>query len=129
MIGSFGDVTFIATAETIRTFQNFSRTSGARWGVHDVHASKPRPEYIGPGQDEISFSMRFDVRYGMNPRVEMDKLLAMARSGHVDTLTIGGKGLGVNQWYIESVTQSWTTVDNLGNIITGNIDVIMKEYV
>lgn len=129
MIGTFGDVVFLATADTIRTFQGFSRTSGARWGVHEVLANKPRAEYIGPIQDEISFSMRFDVRYGMNPRLEMTRLLEMSRDGQAETLIIGGSPMGTYKWYIESITQSWTHLDGQGNVLVGVVDLTMKEYV
>ncbi|KEQ22302.1 phage tail protein [Paenibacillus tyrfis] len=129
MIGSFGDVIFVASAELIRTFQSFSRTTAARWAVHEIHLKYPKAEYIGPGQDSLSFTMRFDIRYGINPRTELDKLLDMSRSGTAQTLTIGGKGLGVGLWYIESINQTWTAVDNHGHVITAEAELTLKEYV
>lgn len=129
MIGTYGDVVFVASADLIRTFQNFTRSTGARWAVHEIHLKYPKAEYLGPGQDSISFTMPFDMRYGINPRAELDKLLDMARSGRVGTLTIGGKDLGVGWWYIESVNQVWKATDNLGNIITAEADLTLKEYV
>lgn len=129
MIGTFGDVVFVASSEKIRTFDEFSRETAARWAIHEVHLRHPVPEYIGPGQDTINFTMYFDVRYGMNPRIELDRLLVMARSGTAATLTIGGSALGVSKWYIESVPQHYDYFDNRGKLLVGRAVVTLKEYV
>ena len=129
MIGTFGDVVFEVSAEKIRTFDNFTRASAERWAAHEIIGQKPLSEFIGPGLDTIGFSMRFDAQSGVNPRVEMEKLLVMSRSGQAETLIIGGKGLGVNKWVIKSLTQKWQTVDNQGNLLVGVLDVSLEEYV
>jgi phage protein U len=113
----------------MRTFDDFSRESSDRWAEHETIKQKPPSEFLGPGLDTISFTMRFDVRFGMNPRVEMEKLLIMSRNGQVETLIIGGKGLGVYKWYITSLKQKWQIVDNRGNVLIGVLDVTLKEYV
>lgn len=129
MIGALGDVVFITSADTIRTFDSFSRDSAGRWAKHEIIAQKPKTEYIGPDLDTISFNMRFDVMYGMNPRKEMDALVELARSGKAVPLVIGGKGLGVNKWVVKSVSQQWTRVDNRGNVLVGVVHVTLEEYV
>lgn len=129
MIGSFGDVIFQVSADKIRTFDNFIRSSADRWDKHNIINKKPMSEFIGPDLDEITFTMRFDAAYGVNPRREMEKLLEMGRSGQVETLIIGGKPLGVDKWKIKKLSQKWQTVDNLGNVIIGGLDVTLEEYV
>jgi len=129
MIGALGNVVFVASADTIRTFEDFSRSSAGRWAKHEIIGQKPKSEYIGPDLDTISFKMRFDVMYGMNPRKEMDALLELARSGKAVPLVIGGKGLGVNKWVVKSVDQEWVRVDNRGNVLVGIANVTLEEYV
>lgn len=129
VIGSFGDIIFEVSFNTIRTFDNFTRSSAGRWSEHEVINQKPPSEFVGPGLDTISFSMRFDVQYGMNPRVEMERLLIMERSGQAEILIIGGKGLGVDKWVITDLRQNWQTVDNQGNVLVGVAEVTLKEYV
>ncbi|GKS14796.1 hypothetical protein YDYSY3_57960 [Paenibacillus chitinolyticus] len=129
MIGALGDIVFIATAETLRTFDEFKRSSASRWGKHEILGKKPKTQWVGPGLDTISFSMRFDVRYGVNPRVELDKFVAIERDGKALPLTIGGKGLGVGLWIITSLEQSWGTIDNRGNVLTATANISLEEYV
>ncbi|MCZ8520120.1 MULTISPECIES: phage tail protein [Paenibacillus] len=129
MIGAFGDVVFFATLETQRTFTDFSRKSSARWAKHDVLLRKPLGQFTGPELDQVSFKMRFDVRYGVNPRAEMERLLVMQRDGRVADLTIGGKSLGMGQWVITSLDQSWDEIDNEGIVLVGTASISLEEYI
>jgi len=129
LIGSFGDIIFEVSADKIRTFDGFSRESSDRWTNHEVIDQKPLSEFIGPGLDKVSFSMRFDAQHGINPRMEMEKLIEMSRTGEVAALIIGGKPLGVDKWKITGLSQRWNTVDNQGNLLAAVLDVTLEEYV
>ncbi|RAV18837.1 phage tail protein [Paenibacillus contaminans] len=128
MIGSFGDVVFVATEDTIRTFTEFSRSAEGRWAKHDVIGRKPVSQFIGPGLDRITFTMVFDVSYGLNPREELDKLVVLEREGTAAALTVGGKGVGVDLWSISSFEQHWDRVDNRGNILYATANLTLEEY-
>lgn len=129
VIGSFGDIIFEVSLKKIRTIDDFSRSEAGRWATHEIIDQKPKSEFLGPGLGTISFKMRFDVRYGMNPKVEMDKLLIKCRSGVAETLIVGGMALGVDKWVIKSVTQDWLHFDGAGRCIVGVADVTLEEYV
>lgn len=129
VLGSFGDVVFEVSADKVVTFSDFSRSSSTRWADHEMPHAKPKSEWLGPGLDEISFKMRFDARYGYNPRREMEKLLIMCRAGTAATLIIGGGALGVDQWVITAVSQNWTALSGSGGVLVGEADVKLKEYV
>lgn len=85
-------------------------------------------EFLGPDLDEITFRMRFDVQYGMNPKQEMDRLLDMSRTGKAETLIIGGVPLGMDKWTVRTVKQKWKTVDGRGQLLQAEVDVTLKEY-
>lgn len=128
-LGSFGEVVFEVSSERIRTFDNFTRKSADRWASHEIIGQKPKSEFLGPGLDQITFTMRFDVQHGTNPRTEMENLMIMSRAGQTAELTIGGKGLGVNQWKIVSLDQKWEVIDSQGNLLRSELDVTLEEYV
>lgn len=73
--------------------------------------------------------MRFDVAYGLNPRVEMDRLVKMERSGKPYTLTIGDKAFGVYKWTIRQLDEDFITVDNKGRLLVSEVTIELKEYV
>lgn len=128
MIGSFGSIIFMVSRDKVRTFDNFKRSTDARWAKHDVHLKKPIPEYLGPGQDSITFDITFDVLFGVRPRNEMSKILIKCRDGVPHKLIIGGVPEGSKQWVIESFNQSWERFDGKGNVLRGGCTVTMKEY-
>ncbi|TGV23874.1 hypothetical protein EN829_044785, partial [Mesorhizobium sp. M00.F.Ca.ET.186.01.1.1] len=70
-IGSFGSLIFEVTHEKVRTFDELTRSATARWSKHERFGQKPRSEFLGPDLDSISFKMRFDAQYGVNPKSEM----------------------------------------------------------
>lgn len=128
MIGALGEIPFIVTQDVIRTVSDFKRSGASRWASHDVHLRKPVREFLGPGIDTISFTMRFDVRYGMNPRIELAKLVEYDRSGKVVPLIIGNGGLGVYMWTVTSVEQDWQYFDENGNCLVATANVTLEEY-
>lgn len=128
-IGSFSDIVFEVSAEKMRTLDDFSRSASGRWAIHEIIGQKPKSEFLGPSLDTISFKMRFDVQFGVNPKAEMDKLLIMCRAGHAETLIVGGEILGVDKWVIKEVTQNWLHHDGQGRCIVGEADVKLEEYV
>ncbi|MGG3322325.1 phage tail protein, partial [Brevibacillus centrosporus] len=97
-LGNLGPVVFVATQETLRTFQEFTRSSASRYADHEILGKKPKSQWIGPGLDTISFSMAFDALYGLNPRKELNQLVELERSGKALPLAIGGVGIGVYMW-------------------------------
>lgn len=128
MIGALGKVVFVATPKTIRTFADFTRSTAGRWANHEVIGKKAVKQWIGPGLDTISFKMHFDAKYGIDPRKEMTGLQQLAALGKAMPLTIGGKALGSQMWVVTQLSQSWDVVDKDGNVITGNADVTLEEY-
>ena len=69
--------------------------------------------------------MRFDVRLGINPIAEIDKLREARDEGAVVSMTIGGKFLG--DWIIEDVGDSWERTDNKGNVLVATVQITLKE--
>lgn len=128
VIGAFGNIPFVVSAEILRTFEDFERKIEARWATHNLLNSKPKPEFVGPDLDTITFKMRFDVRYGINPRNEMDKLVNITNQGKALPLIIGGKSIGNYRWTIIKLGQFWKEIDNRGNLLIGTIDIELQEY-
>lgn len=128
-IGSLGPVVFVVSPEAIRTFDNLQRSAAGRWADHDRIGQKPLSQFIGPGLDEITFTMQFLASARIDPRKEIDTLHALERSGRAVPLVIGGKGLGVGLWTLRSLNTSFVDVDGWGNVISGTANITIKEYV
>lgn len=125
-IGTFGSIIFEVSAEKTRTFDEFKRKTAAKFEQHDIIGQKPKLEFIAPGLDEISFQIIFSAYQGINPLNEVNQLREIVTKGEYNSLVIGGKVLG--NFVIESASEAWKYVDNLGNVFYIAADVSLKEY-
>lgn len=126
MIGSFGDVPFVTSASTLRTFENLSRSYKARYARHEVIGKKPVLEFIGPDTITIPLNIRLDITKGVNPASEIDNLTAKMDSGTDEALVIGNKYLG--QFVIQSIDEADRFIDNRGVVRIANLAISLEEY-
>lgn len=127
-IGSLGDVIFEVSSRTVKTFDEFSRGGSGRWTTHDIDLKKPEPEFLGPGQEEITFSMRLSITSQINPEKELEKLRQKRDTGALSMLIIGGKPVTSNLWYIESLKEQHKSHFADGKLMVAIVEVTLKEY-
>ena len=127
-IGSFGDLVFSVSNNTVRTFDSMSWDFSTDYATHDRHIKADLLEYMGPGLEGISFSMTFSVFLGVNPLKEIKKLREMVRKGYAERLVIGGKVYGSYKWVMQKGTVDFQRFDNKGNLWAAKISVTLKEY-
>ena len=128
-LGSFGEIVFEVSSRKILTFKDYKRKTQARYASHEIVGLKPILEYLGPGGEEITLSMEFNVNLGTVPADEADKVRMMCETGETNYLVIGNTPIGANKWVITDVGENADVIDNNGRIIKSKIDVTFKEYV
>ena len=119
-------VTFETSANTVRTWQDMKRAGSARWAQHDTHLSQPKREFLGPGLDEITLSVRLDMQLGIMPLEELATLRAMRDFGQVSAFVVGGELLG--DFTVDGVSEDWRRTDNKGVAQLIIVDLTLKEY-
>lgn len=127
-VGSLGPVVFRVSDAFVRTISEYSRRTSVRIGSHDVIGQKPLSEWIGPGCDSISFSIKLSAFRGVNPKEEAEKLRRMAERGEAVTFIMGGAPVTHNKWLIESVDEDANYYDRMGNIISSDVKLSIREY-
>ena len=128
VIGTLGDIVFEVSPRTVKTFDEFTRGGSGRWATHDIIGKKPEPEFLGPGQEEISFSMRLSATSYINPEKELAKLRLMRDTGTAAMLIIGGKPVTSNLWILESLNEQHKTFFGDGQLMVATVQVTLKEY-
>lgn len=126
-IGNLGDVIFEVSANRVRTFDQFKRSSKARFARHDLMESKPRLQHVGSDLDEISFEIRLDIGLGINPEKELEKIRAILASGEDQLLMVGSKKVG--RFVLESAEEAWPKVDHDGHIIVATVTLKLVEFI
>jgi hypothetical protein len=129
MIGSFGPIVFETSTNRIRTFDNFQRSGSVRWATHELMGRKPVREFLGPGVEQISFTIRLDVALGINPANDLAVLRIMRDEGMDFPLILNGRPLTIGStWVIESMNETWLHIDNRGRLLVAEVELTLSEY-
>lgn len=127
-IGTFGDIVFEVSDETVRTFDKYVQTTAGRWEVHEPISSNPRPEFLGQAQGEVKFTIRLSASLGVNPRAEKERIEQIVREGKHAPLMIARRPVSDGDWYIESCETTYIWVNSKGEVEYADITLSVKEY-
>ena len=129
-IGSFGKlITFETSDEKILTFEEMQRKGEARWKEHDRIGKKPRSQFLGPGLDEFTMTIKLDARHGVKPRSTMTSIRKHRNAGTPEYLVIKGSKICTNKLAITKTSESWDEVWNKGELVRATMEITFKEYV
>lgn len=128
MVGSLGPVVFSVSDAFVRTISGYSRKTSVRIESHDIIGQKPLSEWVGLSCDSISFTVKLSAFRGVNPKEEAEKLRRMAERGEAVTFVMGGAPVTQNKWLIESVDEDANYYDRMGNIISSDVKLSIREY-
>lgn len=129
-IGNWGkQVTFFVNSQKILTFRNFKRTVSGRWSEHNIIGQKPKMEFAGPEADENSMEIVLSAENGVRPRAIIETLEKAIETGRVEYLYIGGKKIGSNKLYIQSMSETWDEIWNKGELVKATLQITFSEYV
>lgn len=129
-LGALGDISFhVSSWNDIHTIEDLQRNAKNRTVTHAIIGKKPFTEYLGPDLQTISFKIKLNAQWGVNPVLEVEKLVGYCEEGTVLTFTLGGKKFGKNKWMITSVGEAVKYYDNRGAILSSEVDISLQEYV
>ena len=103
-IGSYGGVVFQVTDKVAETFKSMQLSSSANYADHAVHGGDAVREFTGFPSDKISFGIILSAFHGINPDLELNKLLKMMRSKKAYSLVIGQRIYG--DWTLEGISNN-----------------------
>ena len=128
-IGNLGKlIVFEVSSDTVRTFQKMTQTVSGRWAVHNPIQSRPKPEFLGPGQRAVSLPIFLSVNHGVRPRTTLEKIEKAVEKGEVYPFVVGGKKVGNNQWVITSISETWDEVILDGRLVSAHVTLNLAEY-
>lgn len=129
-IGSWGKSLVFSTSDNkILTFEKMSRTVSSTWVNHSRFGKKSRSEFIRPDLQSISFTIVLDATLGVRPRKMLNVIAKAVESGEINTLVIGGKKVGSNQYKIKQASESWDYILQEGELVRAKITLKLEEYV
>lgn len=128
MIGILGNLTFVASSEKVKTFNEFSKSSSVKYAKHDTLQGKPKLEYIGQELDNIKLKFFWRIEDKINPIKELDILRKSMLEEEVILFILGSKKVGSGKYIIESLDENNKRIDNKGNILAIEFNISLVEY-
>lgn len=127
-IAVFANKSFTVNADKIYTFNEFQYSSSLQTEKQDKTGSKPSTYNKGPDLDNISFKIKLDVTYGVNPRQEWEDWKTLMETAVAYPFILGGKPLGSYNWLLVGVNPSNVNINNVGKILSMELELKFDEY-
>ena len=128
-IGKLGSlVTFKTSDKKILTYKDYNSQISARWSKHERIGKRPKMEFLGKEQGEVTFTVELDASLGVKPWKVMHKMRMAAARGRVYILVIGKHRVGDKKWYIERMSEMHNITMNKGEIVSATVELTLKEY-
>jgi phage protein U len=125
-IGMIGDVIFMSSNISVRTFQSLTRKTEAQFAEHSVIYKKPVSEFTGMSLDEFNFEVVLNGSLGVEPLTEYQLLKKMAESGNPHSIFLHGKREG--DFTLRSV-EGEETHWHKGRPIVMVVNMALREFI
>lgn len=123
--GSFGGITFQASAEQLKTWSGLRRKNAANYASHEVAEKKAKLEFTGVDLQQIDLDVRLDARFA-SPAQESQSLRDALDAGEPKPLVLGGSPLG--RYVLEQITERVRYTDAQGRILVSELQLRFREY-
>lgn len=129
MIGSLGSkIIFQVSDETALFFTELNREISGRWAVHETMGTKPKPEFLGPGNQSITMPIYLSAGLGVHPRSVLEEIEAMVETGAAEYFIIGTKPVGKNPFRVIASSEAWGHIYSRGELAKATVSISLEEY-
>lgn len=128
-IGHIGKTVVFETSDAkILNFKKMQRTVKGRWASHSRIGKKPKKQFLGPDADQLTFTITLNAEHGVKPRKTVENIEKLIRTGKPQTVVIGSRKVGTNQYAITEISENWDTILNRGEVMKITCDITLEEY-
>lgn len=128
MLGNLGGkIVFETSNSKVLNFTGFTKNVSGNWATHSRILGKAKSEFLGANLQTISFNMRLDVAHGVKPLDTLELLERMVEHGVAMVLVIGDSRVGKNYWKVTSISETWDTILNKGELAKASVSVSLEE--
>ena len=129
MIGTLGKkIVFEVSDDYALTFRDMSREVSGRWTEHETIGTKPKPEFLGPGNQKITLTITMSASLGVHPRAVLETIADMVESGTVEYFVLGSRPVGGNPFRLTGTSETWGTIYSRGELARASLTITLEEY-
>lgn len=122
MFAQLGSIKF----DLITYFNGLDDVQKHNFAEHQTIESKPKLQFIGDEPDELNIKLNFHSSF-CTPEDEIKKLKTIAKK-HEELAFILGNGKYVGKFVIIEITSTTQQSDKLGNLISIESEIKLKEW-
>jgi hypothetical protein len=127
-IGTLGSIVFEVSDKKVLTFKGMTRDVSGRWTEHEVMGAKPKPEFLGPGNQKINLPITLSANLGVRPRRVLEMVETMVESGDAEYLIINCRPVGRHPFRLTSSSETWGDMYRHGELAKANLTITLEEY-
>lgn len=126
-LGSFGDVIFEVSDKKILTPSSFSRSGAAVWADHPMLYKKPKREFMHSEHRKVELEIKLNAIHGTKPRETLKILYKYMETGKRYHVIIGGRSMSRYKMAIMTISETWDTVLNEGELMKATVSIGFEE--
>lgn len=127
-IGTLGPIVFEVSDKTVLTFNGMTRDVYGRWVEHEVMGVKPKPEFLGPGNQKITLPITVSANLGVKPRKMLELVEAMVESGDAEYLILKCRPVGRHPFRLTASSETWGDMYRHGELAKASLTITLEEY-
>lgn len=129
MIGTLGGkIVFEVSDDYILTFHDMTRDVAGRWTEHETIGTKPKPEFLGPGNQKISLPITLSASLGVKPRAVLEAVEDMVESGTAEYFILGNRPVGKHPFRLTASSETWGQIYSRGELARATMTITLEEY-
>lgn len=127
-IGTLGSIVFEVSDDFVLTFDKMTRDVSGRWTEHETMGVKPKPEFLGAGNQKINMPITLSAALGVRPRKVLELVERMVEAGAAEYLIINCRPVGRNPFRLTGSSETWGTLYNRGQLAKASLTITLEEY-
>ena len=127
-IGTMGPIVFEVSDKVVLTFKGMTREVSSRWVEHEVMGVKPKPEFLGPGNQKINLPITLSAALGVKPRKMLELVEDMVESGDAEYLILKCRPVGRHPFRLTSSSETWGDMYRHGELAKASLTITLEEY-
>lgn len=127
-IGTLGPIVFEVSDKKVLTFKGMTRDVSGRWTEHEVMGVKPKPEFLGAGNQKINLPITVSATLGVKPRKMLELVEDMVESGDAEYLIIRCRPVGRHPFRLTASSETWGDMYRHGELAKASLTITLEEY-
>lgn len=127
-VGCFGGLVFSVDSGKVFTLQDIQGSTGSEWATHNTIGGKPKSELTGQKLKAYKATVVLDAQFGVKPRNTLSELQKAAEEGTVDYLIVGNDPVGMCQFKLTDISDTWECVTSGGRLVRCKVELSFEEY-